>query len=341
MRVFIQGVNGFIGNALVRAIMNDTDWKVSGIDVERDRLARDLLANDRFEFHHGDLSISKEWVEFQIKRSDVVVPLAAVAIPKIYVENPLLVFELDFLANLRVVQLCAQYRKRLVFPSTSEVYGMCPEEVFDEELSNLVLGPICKHRWIYSSAKQLLDRVIHAYGLQQDFHYTIFRPFNWIGPHLDRIDERKIGNSRVVTQFISSVVHNEPIHIVDGGAQRRCILYLDDGIDALMRILRNEGNKADRRILNLGNPANDVSIAELARAILEAYEQHPRSKKHPFTAGVLEVRGEKYYGEGYQDIASRRPSIARAREVLGWEPRTPIREAIRLTMESFLSELPS
>src|SRR6266567_2978823 len=111
LKVFIIGVNGFIGNALARRIVHDTDWHVIGIDVEKDRLSTEVLMDPRFEFYHGDITISREWVEFQIKRCDVVVPLAAVAIPKIYIENPLLVFELDFLENLRIVQLAAKYNK--------------------------------------------------------------------------------------------------------------------------------------------------------------------------------------------------------------------------------------
>ena len=113
MRVLIVGVNGFIGNALARRIVTDTMWQVVGVDIEKDRLGTDLLGNPRFEFFHGDVTISREWVEFQIKRSDVVVPLAAVAIPKVYIDDPLLVFELDFLENLRIIQFTQKYKKRL------------------------------------------------------------------------------------------------------------------------------------------------------------------------------------------------------------------------------------
>ncbi|UNM06335.1 MAG: NAD-dependent epimerase/dehydratase family protein [Holosporaceae bacterium] len=74
-----------------------------------------------------------------------------------------------------------QYKKRIIFPSTSEVYGMSSDTPFDEEKSNLVLGPIHKQRWIYSCAKQMLDRVIYAYGIHEKLDYTLFRPFNWLG----------------------------------------------------------------------------------------------------------------------------------------------------------------
>jgi UDP-4-amino-4-deoxy-L-arabinose formyltransferase/UDP-glucuronic acid dehydrogenase (UDP-4-keto-hexauronic acid decarboxylating) len=102
-----------------------------------------------------------------VRKCDIVLPLVAIATPIEYVRNPLRVFELDFEENLRVVRYCAKYGKRIIFPSTSEVYGMCADENFDEDHSRLVLGPIRKQRWIYSCSKQLLDRVIWAYGATQ------------------------------------------------------------------------------------------------------------------------------------------------------------------------------
>ena len=82
----------------------------------------------------GDISISKEWIEYHVKKCDVVLPLVAIATPKVYVTDPLRVFELDFEENLRIIRQCVKYKKRVVFPSTSEVYGMCPDTEFDEEI---------------------------------------------------------------------------------------------------------------------------------------------------------------------------------------------------------------
>lgn len=339
VRIFIIGVNGFIGNGLANAILTDRDWEIVGIDIEHDRLSEELLASNRFTFYHGDIGISREWVEFQIKRCDVVLPLAAVAIPKIYIDDPLHVFELDFKENLRIIELASKYKTRIVFPSSSEVYGMCGDDTFDEETSPYVLGPLNRHRWIYSCSKQLLDRVIHAHGLQRDLQYTLFRPFNWIGPRLDRIEERKVGNSRVITQFMGDIAFNRPLHLVDGGMQRRCFLYLDDGIDALLRILDNVDGLADRQIFNVGNPQNDLSIQQLAELVIELYQAHPYSKERPFDAGTRVVKSEEYYGRGYQDISSRRPSIERAEKLLGWKPRYGIRDATARTLDGFVRDL--
>ena len=224
----------------------------------------------------GDITINREWVEYHIRKCDVVIPLVAIANPAQYVTEPLRVFELDFEANLVIVRSCVRYRKRLVFPSTSEVYGMSPDEQLDEESSPLVYGPINKPRWIYAASKQLLDRVIHAYGVRDGLDYTLFRPFNFIGPNLDNIDEPKEGSSRVFTQFLSSVFHGQPIKLVDGGMQKRSFTYIDDGIDCLMRILDNHNQCAGRRIINIGNPANCVTVADLASASCALPASFPR-----------------------------------------------------------------
>ena len=109
---------------------------------------------------------------------------------------------------------------------------MCPTRSSIPDASTLVLGPIDKQRWIYSCSKQLLDRVIWAYGPEGRLDFTLFRPFNWIGPKLDNIYTAKEGSSRVVTQFLGHILRGEPIKLVDGGTQKRCFTYVDDGIDA-------------------------------------------------------------------------------------------------------------
>jgi nucleoside-diphosphate-sugar epimerase len=337
VRVLILGVNGFIGNALTERILNTTDWIVSGLDIASDKIAP-FLGHARFTYLEGDIAINKEWIEYQIKKCDVVLPLVAIATPTAYVRQPLAVFELDFEENLRIVKQAVRYKKRVVFPSTSEVYGMCPDPEFDEEVSPLVYGPIRKQRWIYSCSKQLLDRVIWAYGEEEGLRFTLFRPFNWIGPHLDDIDSPKEGSSRVLTQFLHNVLYGEPIKLVDGGSQRRSFTYISDGIDCLMKILENRDGAADGGIFNVGNPANDLSVRELARRLVETVAVHPAFGPRARQTPIVEVDSGDYYGPGYQDILTRVPSINRARTLLGWEPKVGLEEALRLTVDFYLSK---
>lgn len=336
MRVLILGVNGFIGNALTRRILTTTDWEVFGLDVGSDRI-EEFLGEKRFRFLEGDIAINREWIEYHVKKSDVVLPLVAIATPATYVKNPLSVFELDFEENLRVIKMAARYGKRVVFPSTSEVYGMCPDREFDEDSSPLVYGPIRKERWIYSASKQLLDRVIWAMGSANGLRFTLFRPFNWYGPHLDDVDAPKEGSSRVLTQFLHNILYGVPIKLVDGGHQRRSFTFIEDGIDGLMKVLVNENGCADGQIFNLGNPAADLSIRELAQKLLAAVATYPKFAELARSAKVVEVSSAEYYGANYQDITTRVPSIRKAKEYLGWAPSTGFDEGLAKTLDFYLS----
>ena len=335
LKVLILGVNGFIGNSLTERILRDTDWEVYGMDMSQDKLDQ-CLGHERFHYVEGDITINKEWIEYHVKKCDVVLPLVAIATPATYVLEPLRVFELDFEANLGIVRQCVRYKKRVLFPSTSEVYGMSADREFDEEASNLVLGPINKPRWIYSCSKQLLDRVIAAYGQQQGFKYTLFRPFNWIGPKLDNILEPKEGSSRVLTQFIGNILRGKDIQLVDGGAQRRSFTYIDDGVDALMRIIENKDGCADGRIFNIGNPKNDMSVRELAETVVALVKSYPKYAALAEKTKLVTVNSGDYYGKGYQDILTRVPSIRNAEKYLGWKPTTDFKTALRKTLDYHL-----
>jgi nucleoside-diphosphate-sugar epimerase len=204
-RILILGVNGFIGHHLTRLLLARTDWHVYGMDLQAERVER-FRDEPRFHFVEGDITINREWVEYHVRKCDVVLPLVAIATPATYVREPLRVFELDFEANLPIIRNCVKYQTRVIFPSTSEVYGMSSDATFDPYGSNLVLGPINKSRWIYSCAKQLLDRIIWSYGLEGRLDFTLIRPFNWIGSGLDSIHTPKEGSSRVLTQFLGNIV---------------------------------------------------------------------------------------------------------------------------------------
>ncbi|MGH8288803.1 MAG: bifunctional UDP-4-keto-pentose/UDP-xylose synthase [Steroidobacteraceae bacterium] len=337
LKIMILGANGFIGSALTSAILRDRDWEVYGIDLSDNKLGS-LPKDNRFHFVEGDITINKEWVEYHVKKCDVVVPLVAIANPAQYVTHPLKVFELDFEANLPIVRHCVKYGKRLIFPSTSEIYGMSPDAVLDEETSPLVYGPIEKQRWIYAASKQLLDRIIYAYGVRDNLDYTLFRPFNFIGPNLDNVEEPKEGSSRVFTQFLSNVLYRRPIKLVDGGHQKRSFTYIDDAIECLLTILENAQGRASRRIFNIGNPANCVSIRDLAERTIRIAQEFPVLRESARATQIVEVSAGEYYGKYYQDIQVRVPAIHAAERDLGWRPTTDIDTAIRCTIEFYVKQ---
>ncbi len=338
MNILILGVNGFIGHHLSKLILETTSWHVYGMDMQSMRVA-DLMDHERFHFFEGDITINHEWVEYHIKKCDVVLPLVAIATPATYVQDPLAVFELDFEANLPIVRNCVKYKKRVLFPSTSEVYGMCTDSEFHPYESTLMLGPLTKPRWIYSCSKQLMDRVIAAYGQQQGFDYTLFRPFNWIGPGLDSLHTPKEGSSRVVTQFLGHIARGEPIKLVDGGQQRRSFTNYSDGVAALVKIIENRDGVATGKIYNIGNPKNDLSVRELAEMMLEIAMEFPEYSPGAKQVTLVDVSSSQYYGEGYQDIQTRVPWIENTRQELDWEPQVDVRDALKGIFEAYRGEV--
>ncbi|MCN4144140.1 MAG: bifunctional UDP-4-keto-pentose/UDP-xylose synthase [Thiohalomonas sp.] len=323
MKILILGINGFIGSNLTKSILKNTDWDVSGLDIQQETVEK-LLENKKLTFKSGCINKEKKWVLEQINMADVVIPLTAIATPMSYIKDPISVFQSVFEANMWVVKECARLGRRIIFPSTSEVYGMCDDASFHEQNSSLVLGPIHKERWIYSCSKQLLDRVIWAYG-KDGLPFTLFRPFNWIGYGQDNNNK---GTSRLIPQFLGNILRNEPLQLVDGGKQRRSFTDISDGIDALIRIIRNENGEANGKIFNIGNPNNNASIIDVSNMLMAALNVYPEYKYLANNIQIKSVTKEEFYGSGYQDVQQRIPDICNIQEALKWAPSVSLEQSI-------------
>ena len=210
---------------------------------------------------------------------------------------------------------------------------------FHPQTSNLVLGPIEKQRWIYSCSKQLMDRIIYAYGQRDGLDFTLIRPFNWVGSGLDSLATAKEGSSRVATQFLAHIARGEDISLVDGGRQRRCFTHIDDGIDAVMRIIRNQDGIASGKIYNIGNPLNDLSIRQLAERMIEIGKRHPAYAKRAHDVKIREVGSAEFYGKGYEDVQTRVPWIDNTRSDLGWAPKAGMDEILNAVFDAYAAEV--
>ncbi|MGF1770812.1 bifunctional UDP-4-amino-4-deoxy-L-arabinose formyltransferase/UDP-glucuronic acid oxidase ArnA [Vibrio maritimus] len=334
-KVLILGANGFIGTHLTKRLLDDGGYEVYAMDMNSNQIEEHLSHPD-FHFVEGDITIHNEWIEYHVKKCDIILPLVAIATPIEYTRNPLRVFELDFEENLKIVRACVKYNKRIIFPSTSEVYGMSTDPEFNEDTSPLIVGPINRQRWIYSVSKQLLDRVIWAYGKKDGLKFTLFRPFNWMGPRLDSLNSARIGSSRAITQLILNLVEGTPIKLIDGGEQKRCFTDISEAIEALFRIIENKEGLCDGQIINIGAPENEASIKELAETLVEKFENHPLRDQFPPFAGYNLVESKAFYGDGYQDVQHRKPSIANAKKLLDWEPKVHMNDTIEETLDFFL-----
>jgi len=349
MKILVLGAGGFIGCHLTHRLLQE-GHSVTAVDLEMDKVA-DSLGDPNLSFLRQDIR-GPEWnLDQMVRDADLVIDLIAYANPGLYLRIPLEVFRLNFTENLKIAEACVRHGKRLIQFSTCEVYGRTaasltkarvadPEDpihaTFSEDTSEYILGPVSKHRWIYSCAKQLLERVLHAYGLEQGFNYTIIRPFNFIGPKIDFLLHEKEGIPRVFSFFMDALLNGTQMKLVDGGTHRRCYTYIDDAVECAYRIVENPGGVCDRQIFNIGSPDNEISIKQMAEMMLDIYAAKMRDPAVALPE-IVSVTGEEFYGAGYDDSDRRIPDITKARTLLGWEPKWAMRDILETTMQYYVS----
>lgn len=349
MKILSLGAGGFIGSHLTHRLLRE-GHSVTAVDIEAEKVT-EFLEDPNLTFLQQDIR-SPGWdLDSLVRDADLVIDLIAYANPGLYLRIPLEVFQLNFLENLKIAEACVRHRKRLIQFSTCEVYGRTaaslksarvadPEDpihaTFSEDTSEFILGPVSKHRWIYSCAKQLLERVLHAYGLQEGFNYTVIRPFNFIGPKIDFLPHEREGVPRVFSFFMDALLEGTQMKLVNGGVSRRCYTYIDDAIECSWRIVANPGGVCDRQIFNIGSPQNEVSIRQMAEMMREIYAKKFRHPAVPLPR-IVSVPAEQFYGEGYDDSDRRIPDITKARTLLGWEPKWGIRDILETTMRYYVS----
>ena len=349
MRILALGAAGFIGSHLTHRLLLD-GHEVTAVDLSADKIA-DELGHPRLTFIQQDIRQPGWDLQPMVADCDLVIDLIAYANPGLYLRIPLEVFRLNFTENLKIAEACVRAQRRLIQFSTCEVYGRTaasiqkarlvdPEDpalaTFVEDESEYILGPVVKHRWIYSSAKQLLERVLHAHGLESGFPYTIIRPFNFIGPKIDFLPgENTDGIPRVFSYFMEALLEGTEMKLVNGGTNRRCYTYIDDAIECMSRIVANPGGVCDRQIFNIGSPYNELSIRQMAESMREIYAEKFRDPAVPLPQ-IVSVSGEEFYGAGYDDSDRRIPDITKARTLLGWEPHFTLRQTLEETMSYFV-----
>ena len=350
MEVLVLGAAGFIGAHVTERLLKH-NHSVTGVDLYSDKL-QEFMSHQQLQFHLVDIRDPEFDLEKQVQAADLVIDLIAYANPGLYIKMPLEVFNLNFTENLKIAQACVKFQKRLIQFSTCEVYGRTiasmpdagledPEDpahaTFSEDGSPLILGPIGKHRWIYACAKQLLERVLHAYGYEQNFNYTIIRPFNFIGPKIDYLLSETDGIPRVFSFFMDGLLNGTKMVLVDGGHRRRSYTYIDDAVDCIYRIIENPDGVCDRQIFNIGHPGNEVSIREMAHQMRDIYARKFKQPEIPLPEIVVES-GEEFYGAGYEDSDRRIPDITKARTLLNWEPHWGFTEMLEETMDYYVHD---
>jgi UDP-glucose 4-epimerase len=318
MRVLITGGGGFLGSHLGDGLLA-AGHEVMALDIAPDLKVRHNLGRPGFRYLKGSV-FDTDLLESMVAKSDLVYHLAAVVGVEHYVEDPFHVLNVNVNGTQNVLKLAHRYDKRLVFASTSEVYGKSRDTPFREDGDRL-LGSTEIDRWCYSTSKAVGEHFCFAYG-KLGLPVVIVRFFNAYGPRLDRID---VG--RVITIFMGQLLRGEDLTVIGDGKQTRAFTYVDDAVEALVRA--GTLPAAVGRIFNIGSD-RETTILELAETMIRAC---------PGTGSKVRlVRQEDVYGPSYEDIPRRFPDITRMRTILGVEPKVPLEEGLRRTIEWFRSD---
>jgi UDP-glucose 4-epimerase len=316
MKVLITGGGGFVGSHLADAFVARGD-EVFILDTGTVNKVRHLMGNPAFHYIRDSI-FNVEILEGLIVKCDLVYHLAAVVGVEYYVGDPYEVLNVNVNGTQNVLKLAFKHQKKVVFGSTSEVYGRNPKVPWRED-DDRVLGSTRIDRWCYSTSKAVGEHFCFAYH-RMGLPVTITRYFNIYGPRLDRLD---VG--RIITIFMGQVLRDEPLTVIGDGTQTRCFTYVDDAVRATIAAGIAPGTDGD--VFNIGTDV-ETSIAELARLMIEIAGAKSTIKF---------VTQESVYGSSYEDIPRRVPDNAKMREVLGVHADTPLREGLRRTIEWFRS----
>jgi len=311
MNILITGCGGFVGSYLAEVELKRGNTVV-GVDIADTVKINHLLNNDNFTYCKHSV-LEKPLMKSLIKKCDLLYHFAAIADPVIYCKNPMKVLEVDLEATQLMIKLAYKYEKKIVFSSTSEVFGKNPRVPWNED-SDRVLGSTRMNRWSYSTSKAIGEHYCRAYAME-GLKYTILRFFNFYGPRLDFI-----GTGRVMTCFLDSFFKGKDIEVVEPGDQTRCFTYIDDGIEGILK-----ASEVDNDDFNLGS-THEISIFELAKLM---------KKVGNFKSDIVFIPAEKKYGEGYDDIPRRVPDCSKAERVLGWKPTISLEEGLEKTIKYY------
>lgn len=319
MNVLITGGGGFLGSHLSEQHLKRGD-EVWAVDIGMNLKVRHLLHDPRFHYVKASV-LDPDAIEAFVIRCDLVYHLAAVVGVEHYVDDPFNVLNVNILGTLNLLRLAHRHSRRIVFSSTSEVYGRNPRVPWKEE-DDRVLGATTVDRWCYSTSKAAAEHYCWAFR-KMGLDVSVVRFFNVYGPRLDKID---VG--RVITIFMGQILRGEPLTVIGDGRQTRCFTYVDDAIRGIMAAGLEP--RAIGGVFNIGDD-RETSILELARTMLTIAGRDPDKD-------IRFVKQETIYGPRYEDISRRVPDISKMKTILKVTPKTTLQEGLQATIDWFRTE---
>lgn len=323
MKILITGAAGFLGSHLSDFFLrrNDNDIILAIDNVSNNRLSniKHLLGNNRFVFFN-DTILNDGLIKYLVKECDTAYHLAAAVGVENILKDVLNVININIKGTEVVFKYANEYKKRVLFASTSEIYGKSQKVPFKED-DDRILGTTSIERWTYSSTKAIGEYLAMGY-FKEGMPMSIVRFFNAYGSRLD-IES----GGRVISRFIKQILNNEPLTIVNSGEQTRSFTYVDDIIEGI--VLAGEKQVALGQIFNIG-AEEEISINELAFKIAKIMEKK---------TVVKQIKSEDFYGAGFEDIKRRVPDITKARQILGYKTKVSLDEGLKRTINWFIANV--
>lgn len=312
-KIFLTGGAGFIGSHLVDRLVNHTEI------VIYDNLQRNALQKMRCNNHKNITLIEGDILDFEklkkaMEGSNIVIHLAAIAGIDTVIKSPTQTMNVNMIGAHNVLKAAKHLSKleRLVVFSTSEVFGSYTYKSTEGDVTKM--GAVGSARWTYAVSKLAAEHLAYSYFKEYGMPTLSVRPFNIYGPG-------QVGEG-AIHHFVKRALNNEDIEIHGDGDQIRSWCYIDDIVDCVLSCL--EKDEAVGNVFNVGNPKGTVTIYGLALVVLKVC--HSKSNI-------------KFVPKRYADVELRIPSIEKARQILGFEPKVDLEEGIRRTADWYWEEM--
>ena len=318
-RVLVTGGAGFLGSYICESLLK-MEKSVIALDVSDGSKIEHLIGKKNFQFIQGSI-LDNDLMEREVSKADIVFHFAAIANPKRYIQEPLTVLEIDLQASLNIFKIAAMHKTKVVFASTSELYGKNSDIPWKED-DERVLGSTAINRWCYSTAKAASEHYLYAYQQQKGLVFVTVRFFNVYGPRED-----DLGTGRVMPVFLNQFFTNDKITVHGDGRQTRSFAYIDDVTKAILAVSFSE--KAEGQAFNIGSE-NETSVLELAQIM---------SQVGNFKSEIIFIPHVEVFGPSYEDIPRRCPNASKIKKFVNWETTTSLEDGIKKTIEYYRKKM--
>lgn len=311
--VLVTGGAGFIGSHLVERLMADGKSVVVIDDLSTGRIENlsRVQGNSRLQVFQCKVSECPDFREI-VSNAESIFHLAAAVGVELILQSQVQTIHTNLHETEVIFATASEFGIPVLLASTSEVYGKSQKDSFSEE-DDLIIGPPYLSRWSYACSKLMDEFLALAYAQEKKLPVVIARLFNTVGP-------RQTGKyGMVLPRFIAAAQKGEPLLVYGDGNQTRCFCYVQDTVEALIRLAKSP--KTRGQIFNVGS-AEEITIRGLAEAVIAGTKSGSKVELIPYSEA---------YPPGFQDMLRRKPSTEKLKQVTGFTPRTPLDEIIRIT----------